>query len=71
MAKLDDDRMRAIAAASDGGWQISPRGRDVIFHKGAKQVTAKFDNDYALVLWKANGSDGRNGITGLLNALRA
>ena len=71
MAGFDDDRMRAIAAASEGGWEISPRGRDVVFRKGARQVTAKFDNDYMLVLWKDTGRDGRGGIAGLLNVLRS
>lgn len=69
MSGLDDDRMKAISRASDCGWEISPRGQDVVFRKGHRQVTAKFNDDYRLVLFLAGGQRGKGGLPGLLRLL--
>jgi hypothetical protein len=70
MAMDGDDREKLIAAASRYGWDISRRGYDIDLTKGARTLTARFDHDWNLVVFRVGGRPGRGGLQGMIKIMK-
>lgn len=68
---MHEDRSEVIAAASKGGWQISPVGNDITLRKGARQVRVKFTPEGEFVKYLDTGKEGRGGLRGAVRTLEA